>query len=234
MRIRKICLHAGMAVLSFSFISAICGHSAREEQDAPPPPQNTKVLRIILDSVIWGKNLLPAIAQAEVLQQKGEQVIELFPDAVVSGQRFDRNKQDEVNKKIERLNQAVNEADRSDFYKRLNSNKAFDKVSGKANTYPLYEGDSTAVGIIFEGNNRLFSPGTKMATVFRRLGKPEKTSTRTIHGPGEERPQILTLYSYENGIIVFAEAEIATAPGLLNRVYVDVPRLVRALRNEMK
>lgn len=234
MRISKICLHAGMAALSFSFISAICSHSAPNEQNAPPPPQNTKVLRIVLDSVIWGKNLLPAIAQAEVLEQKGEKYIELFPDALVSGQRFARNKTGEVNEKIDRLNQAISEADRSEFYKRLNNNKTFTKVNAKANMYPLAETDSTAVGIVFQNNDRIFSPETKMATVFRRFGKPEKTSTRTIHGPGEERPQILTLYSYENGIIVFAEADIAAAPGLLNRVYVDVPRLVKAMRNEMK
>ena len=44
---------------------------------------------------------------------------------------------------------------------------------------------------------------------------------------GERRQQILTLFSYANGAIVFAEADIAARPGRINRVLLDVPESLR-------
>jgi hypothetical protein len=225
-------VNAGLAVLAFTLMSAICGHT--KQGDQPPPPQNTRLLKIISDADIWEKNLLPAIAQAEALEKSGEKYIEIFPSALVSGDRFlpgDKSKTDE---RISRYNAALAEAEKSDLYQQLNRSKPFTNVAGKANVYRLTETDSVGVGLVFDRDNYLFRPTTKIATVFKKLGKPEQTSTRVLHGPGEERPQILTLYSYENGIIMFAEADIAAEPGLLNRVFIDVPRFVKALKNEIR
>jgi hypothetical protein len=232
MTFSKNCFNAGIAALCFPLMAAICGHT--DKGDQTPPPQNTSLLRILSDSIVWGKNLFPAIAQAEALQQRGQKKIELFPSAILSSERYGRNQQKDRDERINLYNEVLSASDKSDLYKRLQGNKAFAKATAKADSYPLLEIDSVAVGIIFGGNNYVFRPDTKMATVFKQFGKPETTDTRVLNGPGEERPQILTLYSYEKGIIIFAEADIAEAPGLLNRVFIDIPRLVQALKNEMK
>ena len=222
---------AGIALLGFTFISAICGQTRPGNEFVPP--QRSNLLRIISDSVIWGRNFLPAIALTEALEKGGERFIELLPEAIISGEKFGAGDNKNKDEKIRRYKQALDEAESTELYQKLSKSFGFTKIPGKTISYPMKENDSLVVGITYEGNF-LFSPATKTATIFRRFGKPEKTDTRAIHGRGEERPEILTLYSYENGIILFAESDNAAEPGLLNRVFIDVPRFVRALKSEMK
>ncbi len=222
---------AGLAVLGFTFISAICGQTQPGKEHTPS--QNSNLLKIISDRVIWGENFLPAIAQAQAFDKAGEKYIEVFPQAILSGEKFARGDKNNSDAKMRMYEQAQADADKSDLYQKLLRSYAFAKVSGKTISYPSAETDSLVVGLEYK-DGVLFKPDTKMEMVFKQFGKPERTDTRTINGRGEERPQILTLYSYERGIIIFAEADIAEAPGLLNRVFIDVPRFVKALNNEMK
>jgi hypothetical protein len=222
---------AGIALLGFTFISAICGQTPRG--DEPDPPQRTNLMKIISDPVIWSNNFLPAIAQAEALEQAGERFIELFPRKILSGEKFNKEDKKNSDDKLRSYDQAQTDADKFELYQKMSKSFGFAKQSGKTISYLSDEIDSLVVGIDYK-DGFLFKPDTKMEMVFKQFGKPEKTDSRAIHGRGEERPEILTLYSYENGIIMFAESDNAAEPGLLNRVFIDVPRFVRALKSEMK
>jgi len=222
----------GIALLGLAFISAICGQTSPGGKD-PAPQQRTNLMKIISDKEIWDKNFLPAIAQTEALEKSGEKYIELFPEAVISGEKFRRDEKNFSDAKIRKYDQAQTDAEKYELHQKLSKSFGFARPSGKTISYTSAETDSLVVAITYQGGF-LFKPDTKMETVFKQLGKPEKTDSRTIHGRGEERPQILTLYSYENGIIMFAEADIAAEPGLLNRVYIDVPRFVRSLNSEIR
>ena len=213
-----------------AFLTAACGPSRKTEQTSP---NQKTVLQIISDPVIWGKSFPFALAQAEALAREGQKELEVYPAALVSSERYDPGQQG-LQQKIASFNRALSQTDQSAFYQKVNKAFPFTKPQSRTDSFHIIEADSVAAAIKISGPDNFFSPTVTIKTVIERLGPPERTYSRTIHARGEQRPQVLKLYSYARGTIVFAEEELTNTPGVVNRVLLDLTQLVNALNTEIK
>lgn len=193
-----------------------------------------KVLEIIKDPVLWNESFIRAIAQMEAIRDIEQQYIEIFPSVLLSTERYPTSRPDLVQRKIEGFNRAIGRSQNSDLYKALSQSIKFSMIESSASIYRITDTDSLAASISYQGSQPFFNQALKITTVVERIGRPQATTTKVIHGRGEERPQILTQYSYADGIIVFVMADIAPQPGVLYKVILDVPRLVTALKSELR
>jgi len=71
-------------------------------------------------------------------------------------------------------------------------------------------------------NLQYLAPRLTVRQVETEIGPPEAVTTQVIQSERDRRPVALTLHSYANGAIIFAESDWMP-PGLIDRVILDVP-----------
>lgn len=194
--------------------------------------QKKTVLQILTDKVLWGKDFLTVLAYLESFQRVNETRIAVFSDEVVTTTAL--KSEDEGKRAAEQLNQTIEKltADPTPLNKNLLLRFDGQRKTLRAEVLPYFaEDESVRVRV---DSLDLFSDKLAVETVKKQLGKPEKVSTLLVETEGEMRPLILTLFSYAGGAIVFAEADIAVRPGFINRVYLDVPKILAVLEQEVK
>lgn len=194
-------------------------------------PNQKTLFEIVSNRAIWGKDFPLALAYLEPLANSGENMVEMFPGAVRLGNKFPVSQQTEAQVKARTIDSLTRNYEKSPFYQKLNKNFPFQSRPVNVSVLNPPQEDSLVINIIFEGA-QLLPPDMTIATIQRELGKPELIKNIAIHARGEERPTILRLYSYAQGTILFGEAEIS--PGLLNRVYFNLPALLNSLNTNLK
>jgi len=170
----------------------------------------------------------------EVLHEAEISNVELFSYEIVLPERFDEHQKDAIQSRSDFLTKKTENVEKTSWYGMIEKQFAFQKPGSKVATISLKESDSLAVAVVLETGYPIFDAHIKISTIKKELGAPERVGTRVLNARGEERPLILTLYSYAKGTIVFAEADIAPEPGLLNRVYINVPNLFNSLNKELR
>lgn len=187
--------------------------------------QQRSMEKIMTDPEIWGKDFHTLVANLEAFSRAGDAKISIFPEEVVLPTQY--KSRDEAQSAAKRVDQSVKDlkANPTPLYRKYAGQSAADL---KARVVPYFaEDESIRVAV---GPLQLLRPGLTVATVRKQLGAPQKVETLLVQTEGEQRPLILTLYVYAGGSLVFAEADIAPRPGLVNRVIIDVAALTSALK----
>lgn len=196
--------------------------------------QGKTTYQILTDSELWGKDFPTVLAHLQSFDRANERKVVVFPTQVVSATPF--KSRAEAQQSADRLSKAVSDLQSSPtpLFDRLikRSQEPQARVSTELIAY-FPEDKSTRVALASPAF-QLLTQDLTVATVRKQLGNPERVSTELIDTGGEERPLILTLHSYAGGSIVFAEADIAPRPGLVNRVVMDVPAVMAALTREVR
>ena len=197
-------------------------------------PQKRTVTQILTNKTLWGRDLLTVLAFLQSFQKANENQIAVFPTKVVTSKPL--KSKDEAKRAAARLDASLDEMKKNPtplskklFQLQPNGDQ---KKSLDADVLEYFaEDESMRVEV---NSLNLFSDKLTVEMVKKEIGQPEKVSKLLIQTEGEQRPLILTLYSYVGGAIVFAEADIAARPGFVNRVLLDVPRIIAALEKEVK
>lgn len=194
--------------------------------------QKRTVTDILTNKNLWGKDLLTVLTVLEGFQKANESQIAVFPTKVVTTKPL--KSEDEAKGVANRLEKALDEVNKNPtpFSRKIiqlnkNQKKSFDAEVLR------YFSEDESIRVQVDSLD-LFSAQLTVEAVKKEIGQPEKVTKLVIQTEGEQRPLILTLYSYVGGAIVFAEADIAARPGLVNRVIFDVPKIIAALEKEVK
>jgi hypothetical protein len=78
-------------------------------------------------------------------------------------------------------------------------------------------------------NPTFLRTGIKLAVIEQRYGKPQRVFTEVVQSRGERRPAVLTVYEYDGGAVRFASSDFSRFPGSVDRVFLDLAALERAL-----
>lgn len=194
--------------------------------------QKKTVFQILSDQALWGKDFPTVLSYLQSFENSGERQSAIFANKIVTTTPLKAEK--DAKPAAERLNRSLDDlkANPTPLFQKLIQRAAGQPASLKAEILPYFAEDRS---VRIEINSlELFSDKLTVLMVKKQLGQPEKVSTLLVETDGEERPLILTLYSYAEGAIVFAEADIAARPGFVNRVLLDIPKIVRALEREVK
>lgn len=188
------------------------------------------IVRILDDRTLWGEDFYRLLASLSDFQKAGEQKVVLFPDRVVGNNRYERLP--EAERRTRTLERELSEADPPLAAAAQRRYQVQQPMVLRPEAIQFLDDRSFRVAALAPA--ALFLPkGLKVATVEERLGKPEKVTTEMLDDGTERRPIVLKIYHYAGGAIAFAESNIAPRPGLVNRVYLDVPAVTSALLKEV-
>jgi len=195
----------------------------------PPTPALPQVLG---HPELWGKDFPAALAQIESWRQAGEATVAVFPDKMVGEKRY--ASRDEAGAASERLRQAQAAALPQprgklpgDLLQRLSeASKQLPRFRAEVQAF---REDSSYHVVWSAPASQFLAPGLTVAKVRESLGPPEETRDVVVQSEGDRRPVILTLNVYLGGAVIFAEADVAPRPGLVDRVLLDSRALSDAL-----
>jgi hypothetical protein len=186
---------------------------------AQPPPV---LERILTDSKLWGEDAFALFASLDRWRAAGETQIMVYPDRVVAVGKAETP--DQARQRLAQMTAALQRpqpALRSPFAAVYAGALAARAPAFRADVQRLLEDESFRV-VWTRPDAQFLRRGTTSAAAIAAYGKPEKTTTEVVHGRGERRPAVLTLYHYANSAIVFVESDLAPTPGLVDRVVLDV------------
>jgi hypothetical protein len=202
---------------------------------ADPQQDKTNALaKIFTAPGLWGKDYPAALASVPAWNRLGEKRVWVFADRVIGGSPH--KTREEAQAEATRFSEAVKElrTKPAPKFEALLREKTEQLRAGKMDVIPFFQEDGTARIAWTTGSHELLAPRLKMATVTERLGPAKKVSTEVIQGQGESRPVILTVHSYADGAVAFAESDVAPRPGFVNRVILDVPVVTAVLFEEVR
>jgi hypothetical protein len=179
--------------------------------------------RMLTDPKLWGEDAFAVFASLDRWRMAGERAIEIYPDRVVSATKTETP--DLARPRLSQLTAAMQRprpALRAAFTAAYAAAVAARAPGFQAEIQRVVEDESFRVVWVRPGAQFL-RRGVTIRSVIDAYGKPEKTTTEVIHGRGERRPAVLTLYHYANGAVIFVESDLAPTPGLVDRVVLDVP-----------
>jgi hypothetical protein len=192
--------------------------------------QGMNLTQVLARAGIWGKDFPTVLAFLESWNRINEQKIYVFPDRVVGSTQYP--KREAAQAAAARLSEAM-KATRS---------KPKAQVADLLKGVPAQAESQLRVEVIrflpdddyyhiawANPSLRFLTPNVSVAAIRNSLGAPEKTVVELIQNETERRPVVLTLHSYANGAIVFAESDWSPLPGTVDRVIFDVKTLTAAL-----
>jgi hypothetical protein len=184
--------------------------------------KSAAIARILTTRALWGKDFAAGLASLPHWNSAGERAVAIFPDRIVGATPF--RTAEEAQTRRGALSQALGQ-------RRPSAAPAFtDLLRGiadralplRSEAAPFSDDDYYRIVLTAPGSQFL-AAGLTAAQVEALLGNPESVTTQLIQNDTERRPVVLTLRSYAEGAIVFAESDWAPRPGGIDRVLIDVP-----------
>jgi len=160
------------------------------------------------DSQLWGRDF-PIVLNSISKWSGSEQRIAIFPSRVLGTTPYGTAAE------AERVGVLVNSL--------LPANSRI-----KASVVRWFEDDSFRVSFN-DASMQLLPEKLSIEAVRRRLGTPESITTIVITGNTERRPTVLQLHSYARGAVIYAVSAYSPSPGLVDRVFLDVNEVTRAI-----
>jgi len=184
--------------------------------------KNAAITRILTTRALWGKDFAAGLASLPHWNSSGERAVAVFPDRIVGATPF--KTAEEAQARRAALSQALSQ-------RRPSAAPAFTELLRgtvdralplRSEAAPFLDDDSYRVVLTAPGSQFL-AAGLTAAQVEAAVGQPESVTTQLIQNERERRPVVLTLRSYADGAVVFAESDWAPRPGVIDRVLIDVP-----------
>jgi hypothetical protein len=184
--------------------------------------QASMAAKILNTRALWGKDFPAALASLPAWERVGERTIAIFPAQIVGSTPFETRESAEPTRAAlgEALNRAVPAATPpfTDLFKELPGGP----LLLQAEIVQVFDDDSFRIAIVGK-TTQFLPPGLSVEQVATSIGPPQVVTTQVIQSEGERRPVILTLHSYADGAIVFAESDWQPTPGIVDRVILNVP-----------
>jgi hypothetical protein len=212
----SLLLHASLSVDATSTCAA-----------AVNPDTGTTIRKILSDSTLWGDDFPALLANIDSWRKSGETKIEIFEHEAVGATPQMNSKQ--ALAAAARLHTLMKQTPRfrTEFETVLKkrAGDVFDHVVPSAQL----SRDDISIRVVVVNKRPAtqtlyLAPGLTLKQVQERNGPPESVTTRLIDSGDERHPVILTLYSYAQGSIVFAESNITTR-GVVERVTLDINKI---------
>jgi hypothetical protein len=172
-------------------------------------PQRRSVKEILTDTQLWGKDFPTVLASISTWKQVDQRVV-IFRARTLGDTPYRSSAE------AERVGAILNGA--------MGQN---DKL--RASVVTWLEDDSYRLASS-GGSLQLLPEKLSLELVKKRLGPPESVTPVVISGNTERRAVVLMLYSYAGGAVVFAESSYSPWPGIVDRVFLDVNAVTRALQ----
>jgi hypothetical protein len=102
----------------------------------------------------------------------------------------------------------------------------------RVETVRFWEDGSIRVAWVPQRSIELLPEALSMKTVQERMGKPETIKRIAVDNERGARPVVLTLYSYVDGAVVYAENDFAPTPGFVDRVILRLTSVIRTVFQE--
>ncbi len=205
----------GALVSAGCLISSLGGRPAWAQAEA-------RLARILTDDRVWGEDAFAVFGSLDRWKSLGETSIVIYPDRVASGTASEMA--DPARQSATRMAAAMQLPRgrlRPEFAARYGAALAARAPALKAASARFLEDDMFRVVWERDGGEFL-KKGLTVRAVLDAYGKPERTTTEVVHSRGDRRPAVLTLHHYANGAVKFVESDLASTPGLVDRVILDV------------
>jgi hypothetical protein len=228
-----------LAIVSIASISCSPGpQSSRQPSStaaiaATPAAAPVPLVRLLTDPELWGPDFPLVITLLPAADREGDTTLAVFPSRVLGSRNF--ASPDAAEAAAARLSEAYAEAKNAPRpgISALVDSTLRNRSAPKVVMVPDPEASALRVG--WSSNSLQFLPrALRVVTLRGRLGQPDSVTRLVIDNGGERRPVILTLYHYANDAVLFAESDWSPTPGLIDRVYLSVPRLTAALFQEAR
>lgn len=183
--------------------------------------QASDIVKILSTRTLWGKDFPAALSSLPHWNRIGERTVALFPDRFLGATPFRTAEAAQPTRVA--LSQALSQTAPSPV-------PAFVELLGRLTGRPfpfqsdvVQSVDDDSYRVAITGSNlQYLAPRLTVRQVETEIGPPEAVTTQVIQSERDRRPVTLTLHSYANGAIIFAESDWMP-PGLIDRVILDVP-----------
>lgn len=183
---------------------ALMGRCASSKPAAPGPPAESSLVvalnRALADQTLFGPDLAAALRLLPAFAAAGEERVMLFPDRIAGGKSYATVEEGQRAAKSLTAVEAVRLLDDRQFH----------------------------VTAVLPGK-QLLAPGLNIDVVQQRLGPAEKQEQLVIDDGSDRAPVVLEVYSYFGGAIAFATRAGTVDPRKVDRVFLDVPRIIAAV-----
>lgn len=170
------------------------------------PGEKNALLQILRQEKIWSK-ASEVLGNLPAWESIGQCAIHVFPNATVGGLPY--TSMEEAKRAVQQLQQ----------------------YAAKANV-AAYFPDDDSLRVRIPADTLNFPEKLSMTKVHELLGNPTRIEKKVIHSIGERRPLVLTVHYYAGGSIAFAESDWSPEPGIVDRVILDVQKVLSAVRKE--
>jgi len=213
-----------LLILTFVFVS-----TAPARGQEPTQPQQSELLRIITNPVIWRKDFRSVLTLLNDMKKIGETNVVVYADQAEGTRKFSATS-GEALKEASELQLLIKE-NRSqlkpEVLARLSATWNQETSSLGPKAQPI-RGESLAAVVLTERTQvpaELLSVEVTPAVLRQQIGEPESITKQVIDRGDERRPIILTLYHYAGDAIVFAVPEMSRTPGVVDRAYLNTQKV---------
>jgi len=182
--------------------------------------------QVLSNDKLWGKDFPAVLASLKAWQDAGASQVLIFPNRVLSSSAFKAQQPAEA--ALGKFTQTLHAAPPQ-------PQKSFEKLMAAA---PMEQFQAGVIAFGEDNTQRvawtapsasLLAPDLTIAKVKEAIGPPQKVTKQLIQGEGDRRPIELTLYSYSNGNVIFAESNYSSPGGAVDRVLLNVSAASRVL-----
>ena len=222
----------GCALLLGPFLG-VCAQKKDVKTNELDKSSKAEARKILLAKELWGLSFPVVLTSLPSWKKIEQRHIALFPDRVVGLRPYPNLKVAEHAASRFKAAAEMRPAFKEGFRKLA-------AVVQKAYTRPgiklirhFADDDSLRVGFD-DAKFPIFSQKLTISQVHAIVKRKVTPERKVQPARGERRPEVLTLHSYADGAIIFAESDFSPYRGEINRVILDVNRLTSLLFKDTK
>lgn len=187
---------------------------------------NSTIAKILKDSTLWGKDFPAIIKYLNCWSGVAEISLSVFTTRAIGETKYEN---------LLKANNSANRLNEKMKAKQPSLKSSFKKYLGKdilnlspfhVSAFQYYEDDSFRIGWVADSLEFL-SSSLSVKYMMSRFGPPTSIKSQLLQTENERRPIVLTLYNYASGAIIFAESDLASQPGTIDRVIIDVSMVTK-------
>ena len=239
-----------VCVIAFALFE-ISSDAARSNSNTIPGTENIldqsqdeQIVKVLTNKVLWRDDFPSLLKRLKSLNASGETKISVLPNEAYGERKFTSlevvGETGELHSLMRELRSLMMGLPplKPAVQAKLNAtwDQSMDTVTGVGQ--PSGDDGSVRVNLTSKKPSttnliptpEFLAPELALSTVKQQNGEPEKVTTQIVDSAeGEHRPEILTLYHYAGGAIIFAVSDMSPTPLIIDRVILDTARVSKAL-----